>query len=91
MKPTQILLTFADKETADYVKMVCRRKGISIPDYIVENFDWDSMPDCIEDSAYDSHTCYECEYNERCPDVKKKEPRWAKRGTASRIIPRSGR
>lgn len=87
MKQTQLLLTFADKETADYVKLVCRRKSTSLESYIVGNMEWDSMPECIE-SEYDRRTCKGCDYSGRCPDVKKKESKWAKRGTASRIIPR---
>jgi hypothetical protein len=71
MIPTQLLLTFADKETADYVKTVCRRKGTSLESYILGNMEWDTMPECIE-SEYDWKTCHSCDYSNRCPDARKK-------------------
>jgi hypothetical protein len=91
MTPTQLLLTFADEETADYVKLVCRRKGISLESYIVDNLEWDNKPDCLYPDVLTKipkGVCHECEFNETCPDAFKKEPMWAKRGIASRIIPR---
>jgi hypothetical protein len=77
MIPTQHLLTFADKETADYVKLVCRRKGTSLESYIVGNMEWDSMPECIE-AEYDWKTCDGCDYSDRCPDARKKETKGKK-------------
>ena len=69
MNPEQILLTFADKETADYVRLICRRKGIALEAYIVDNFEWDDKPDCISDCNY---RCILCEYNDKCPDSEEK-------------------
>ena len=37
----QILITFHDKETAEYVRRVCRRKGTDLATYILDNFEWD--------------------------------------------------
>ena len=93
MKPNQLLLTFADSETTDYVKLVCRRKGTSLESYIIDNFEWDDKLYCMSfpHLSITWRTCDGCEYSDRCPDVKKKESKWVKRGTASRIIPRSGR
>jgi len=72
VKPNQHLLAFADKDTADYVKLVCRRKGTSLESYIVDNFDWDEMPECIENLEYDWEACSDCDYSDRCPDRKTK-------------------
>ena len=30
-----IVLTFADKETANQIKLICKRKGTTIEDYIL--------------------------------------------------------
>jgi hypothetical protein len=77
MKRNQILLTFADKATADYVKLVCRRKGTGLESYIVDNFEWDDMPACLDGvtEVYNWKDCKVCDHSDRCPDVKKKESR----------------
>ena len=75
MKTTQFLLTFADKETADYVKLVCRRKGTSLESYIVDNLEWDDTPACmVTEEYYTWKDCKVCDYSDRCPDRKKKHP-----------------
>jgi len=66
-----IFLTFKDAETADYVKTVCRRKGITLESYILDNFEWDDKPLCfyLEKSEKITHlTCEDCDYIDRCPD-----------------------
>ena len=76
IKPTQILLTFEFEEIAGFIKAVCRRKGYTPESYIVDNFEWDDMPECLSSrngKAKITHTmCYECEYYETCPDAIKK-------------------
>lgn len=67
-----ILLTFEDKETAGFVRSVCRRKGIGLEGYILDNFEWDDMPECLHYSftgKITHETCEDCEFNETCPDV----------------------
>jgi len=61
-----IVLTFADKETADCVKLVCKRKGTTIEDYIIDNFEWDEQLPCLENVTKDM--CDECDFSTRCPD-----------------------
>lgn len=70
-----ILLTFPDKEITEYVRLVCRRKGIDLAAYIVDNFEWDDKPDCIlnPNEKITSETCLGCEYSESCPDVKREK------------------
>jgi hypothetical protein len=70
MKPTQILLTFADAQTAEYVKLMCRRKGTSLESYIVDNFEWDDEPECFGDEMIDYAMCSHCDYKKKCPDAK---------------------
>ena len=68
----QILLTFANKDIADYVRLVCRRKGTDLESYIVDNFEWDGMPNCIFDNEKPSkEVCEDCDNADRCPDVVK--------------------
>lgn len=72
LKSNQILLTFKDKDTADYVRLVCRRKGISLDEYILGNFEWDDTLYClIEGGNITADTCDGCDYADRCPDVVK--------------------
>ena len=61
-----------DLEEEDYrfIMLVCRRKGMDLGDYILDNFDYDDMPDCIVDSIPPGAVCKTCDYNESCPDSK---------------------
>ena len=69
MKKNQILLTFDDEETTEYIKTVCRRKGVTLERYILENFEWDTMPECFYVKPEEvEQACKECEYNYVCPD-----------------------
>lgn len=72
IKDNQILLTFPDKETADYVLLIARRKGFNIPDYILDNFEWDDRLDCIDNppKKITVKTCEGCDFTDRCPDAK---------------------
>jgi hypothetical protein len=66
-----IFVEFKSKKSLDYVQKVCRRKGIDLADYILGNFEWDDMPDCIHDSVRPSRKiCYPCEFKEVCEDEK---------------------
>jgi hypothetical protein len=66
-------LRFKDEETLEYVKLVCRRKHINLPEYIVGNFEWDNKPLCISRGvAPDQFICPPCDYKENCPDGVKK-------------------
>ena len=66
-------LRFKDEETLEYVKLICRRKNINLPDYIVDNFEWDDKPICvILDVPPSENVCTDCEFNENCPDRVKK-------------------
>jgi hypothetical protein len=62
-----IVLTFADDDTADYVRNICRRKGITLEDYILDNFEWDDQPECIFEKI-SADCCDGCQYNDSCPD-----------------------
>lgn len=70
-----ILLTFADKETVNYVKLVCRRKGTNLEAYIVDNFEWDDKPFCLFYGVekITEETCKGCEYVDTCPDAVKEK------------------
>ena len=70
LKPNQILLSFKDKEEADYVKLVSRRKGWGLEGYILDNFEWDDKLPCVGDDDYE---CSACEYLFKCPDAKVEE------------------
>jgi len=72
----QIVLTFEEKKTVDYIKKVCRRKGITLEDYIIDNFEWDDMPACFWEEVkvngkITKETCEDCEFIENCPDAVK--------------------
>jgi hypothetical protein len=68
----QIVVTFPDIQTADYVRLVCRRKAIDLAGYIVDNFEWDDVPECLsafnENKKITVKTCDGCEHIEHCPD-----------------------
>jgi hypothetical protein len=70
----QILLTFKDKETADYVRLVCRRKGTHLAQYILDNFEWDDPLPCLVDlnETHESskEICEGCDQltSGNCPD-----------------------
>lgn len=73
----QIVLTFEEKETVEYILLVCRRKGINLPQYIIDNFEWDDKPACFweEDKVngkITKETCDGCEFIKECPDAVKK-------------------
>ena len=63
-----VVLTFADKETADYVKLVCKRKGTTLEDYIIDNFEWDEQLPCLEEQPI-KDMCEECDFSSCCPDM----------------------
>lgn len=65
MKPNQILLTFPDKATADFVRNRVAGKGHCLEDYIVDNMDWDSGLYCEED-GFTSEDCKMCEFADVC-------------------------
>jgi len=44
---TPLLLVFDTAKTAQYVELMCRRKGTTPERYIVENMEWDDKPDCL--------------------------------------------
>jgi hypothetical protein len=72
MNENTITLTFANKEMANYIRLVCTRKGVMLEDYIVGNFEWDDQLNCMQ---YDfprkitSDTCIDCDYRDKCPDA----------------------
>jgi hypothetical protein len=64
-----ITLSF-DEETEEYVRLMCTRKGYSLENYILDNFEWDDKPECISDNSGPNRAfCVDCEYNEKCLDV----------------------
>ena len=75
---TPLLLVFDTAKTAQYVELMCRRKGTTPERYIVENMEWDDKPDCLMgwDDKPDcmcsnrrSHRiCYDCQWVSVCPD-----------------------
>lgn len=71
----QVLLRFCDVETAEYVRLVCRRKNTTLEDYIIDNFEWDDQPECIRNTvgAITSKVCEGCDFSENCPDVVMKQ------------------
>lgn len=76
LKSNQILLTFKNPGDVEFIKAVCRRKDIDLESYILDNFEWDEMPECLSSSNDDSDeitkdTCDGCDYADRCPDVVK--------------------
>ena len=76
MNNKQIVLTFTDKETADYVRLVCRRKSITLENYIIGNFEWDRDPYCFNYGQgaplkVNSEVCEGCDFMDKCPDVVK--------------------
>lgn len=62
----QILLTFKDEATADYVRLVSSRKGYDLENYILGNFEWDDRFPCLE--KIDPKDCKICDFFESCPD-----------------------
>lgn len=74
VKENQILLTFKDKEEVDYILLYCRRKGYRIPNYILDNIEWDDHLACFSlepDEPITSETCRGCDFDDTCPDVVK--------------------
>ena len=63
-----IILTFADKEIVDYIKLVCKRKGTTLEGYIIDNFEWDEQLPCLEEQIT-KDTCEGCDFFDRCPDA----------------------
>lgn len=74
-----ILLTFADKSEVDYVLLVFRRKGVHIPQYILDNLEWDEQLQCLSDfnegEKITAAMCLECDHIDTCPDAVKKKAR----------------
>lgn len=74
-KRRQIIITFPDIETADYIRLVSRRKGIDLAGYIEDNFEWDTQIECLsafnDEKKITKKTCEDCEYIETCPDAAK--------------------
>ena len=63
-----IVLTFADKETVDYIQLVCRRKGTTLEDYIIDNFEWDEHLPCIK-YKITKGMCESCNFSSKCLDI----------------------
>ncbi len=69
--PNQILLTFDDAETVEYIKLVCRRARIDLEGYILDNFEWDGDLPCIENGEVTTECCEGCvRVFCECPDAK---------------------
>lgn len=75
LEPNQILLTFEDKATVEFIKKTMHRRGLDLAVYICDNLDWDGMLPCIvaEDRGepITADTCDGCDYADRCSDVRK--------------------
>ena len=73
----EILLEFDCKEIVDGIKLTCRRKGIDLEQYIIDNFEWDQSLHCMNDCGYSKKItpkiCEGCDYIDGCPDKKVKE------------------
>lgn len=73
----QIVLTFSDEETAEYIRLVCRRKGIDLAGYVNDNLEWDDQIYCL--SAFNpsdkltADICEGCQYIDTCPDAVKEK------------------
>jgi hypothetical protein len=70
----QILLTFANEEEVDYILTVARRKGYHLPNYILDNMNWDQRLPCLSlepEEKITKDTCHGCEFSSTCPDVVK--------------------
>lgn len=66
-----IFVEFRSRKELEYVQKVMRRKGIALASYIVDNFEWDDMPECINASARPSKKiCSDCEWNDRREESK---------------------
>jgi hypothetical protein len=75
----QIVLSFEDKDTARYVRTICRRKGISLEAYILDNFEWDDPLPCVypamlKPKEITADICEGCDQaiGGKCPDVTKR-------------------
>jgi len=70
IKDNQILLTFKDRETVKFIRLVVRRKCTDLEGYILDNFEWDDQPDCINIPGIkvSRKTCKGCDYLGGCPD-----------------------
>lgn len=65
----QLILNFSDEDMA-YLDLVARRKDIDWKDYIINNLEWDDIPECISDGKMpDIEICEYCDWNDRCPDA----------------------
>ena len=64
----QVLLTFEDETTTDYVRKVCRRKATNLESYILDNFEWDSKLPCIDEGPL-REDCKYCDFKDKCPDA----------------------
>ncbi len=62
-----IILTFADEETANYINTICKRKGTTLEDYIIDNFEWDDQLECLDGAT--KEMCEYCDYADKCPDM----------------------
>jgi hypothetical protein len=70
-----IFVEFHSKKELNYVQKVLRRKGYNLAEYIIGNFEWDDMPECISTSARPGRICTHCDWNDRCEDTRfKQEP-----------------
>ena len=65
---TPLLLVFDTAKTAQYVELMCRRKGTTPERYIVENMEWDDKPDCMCSNRRSHRICYDCQWVSVCPD-----------------------
>lgn len=71
----EIVLKFDNEEDVKYINLVCRRKGIDLLQYILDNFEWDDLPACIRPEVIPRKDitcdyCDGCDFRDGCPDVK---------------------
>lgn len=68
----QILLTFQNEDEVNYILTVARRKGYRLPNYLLDNMNWDQTLPCLSlepEEKINVETCRGCDFADRCPDV----------------------
>lgn len=61
-----LILQFNEKEQIDHIRKIARRKGFTIPDYILDNFEWDDKLPCLE--KINPEDCKTCDFSSSCRD-----------------------
>ena len=57
------------EEDEKYIRLMCTRKGMTLFDYIMDNFEWDDKPVCLlSEDPISKKDCAECEWGDQCPD-----------------------